>query len=1334
MGSDLLNDSLNQEFGGFEPTKVVPEPPKSEAATPEVTSPLKIDIPGSQRGAEESPTPSRNLLEESIQQELTGTSRKTPPPQTFERPTPPESNYQRAGRMAGEAFDQYQADPATAIRTHAQVPVGVLEGAWEVANVVTSGAAALPLTIGNTLGKAASLEDADPMGDFSKNFSLVYQTLDVAKFFPEGSDPSSLPEKAAREFGKTIGSIGGPSLVWMAGAIRRGKMTKEASDAIWKEIIAGNHKSAKSAIEVMKAVDYVAPTPLPRHIKSKSRKYLQKMYDATYGRQPKGMKEKIMAGRYKIAQDTGKYMAEEGNAIAGEMAAANFGKFLFGDEYESMWHGGLQLTNEVAGSFAVPFMVNKAVGAVNVSLRTILQGIGEIGPMDADSWGAKVEKWFPQKYQDLIDRGVDPNRVEGTAEFIKAVDSMPIAMKEYIREAYTVMDKQATQLSRQALGPDASEEQVEDMVSKFFYAISSAHNMAAFNTLKTMSENRFSSGYVNMININPDRILIESEKNMRASTDALSEILEVMPGADANNPIVGIINNAREYMNSQMDYVHKQTQRIKFQEKVDVSTLMRTLKPGEHPISAVDPKIVAELGLDEKAVDEILGDTLLKNLDEIMDKGDEVGNLAQNVEDTFRRLTLDPELATVRHIDSFQAGYDEAQRKASQMFDRPELGGYNQGTSKLPTALPDQDLNVLLRDLFQASEKSGIDPQLLNVSKISAENGKAKYVKGWLKNVRSDAVDQLDDVEAVRLFNETHPNEAIDFNDLQARLDDPETSWEAQGDLKLVREEILDNYDIDLDPSLYEIPLKDARAVVSSMNREAFKMRSRSNTFSDQEAAEMNEIAGTMSRYFDAAIEAGQGDEIIALKEAVAGWKEFAGVWKSQRMIKAMRPGPTGDRKLAPTKFFESTFLTKSENFDYVQAREMFDEAFPTNTPERENAVNLLKNAFREKLKRELGTKELTPENVQRVLGQNLELTRQFGDLVGNKEFVEAASNATRASELTSEVASLSDGIVTQSNNTMDYHTSKLKNALAKDKKDWERHPLFKMEKAGDDLKGEDVLRSILPEFGGNINNLDSILEVADNPDAAREAIRGIVFENVLEKTLDPSGSKFTIVKGELKDLNELNSEVLHKFLTQNEQVLGRLFPNPGELENLKALDNLVRFMARNPDTLTSTGFPMNGITIEGLLSRGYAISRGVVSPRFIVSEMMIRHLRRRKGTLILEAATDPELAGVLKEIVIDGAEATFDRQYRLAAGIFAATLRYGSNREAEEFKKEATRMLEAGEDLIGDSKEATAEKEDVLATGESSMAPESTLDVEDVIPVPPSKSPIQSQMESLMP
>ena len=59
-------------------------------------------------------------------------------------------------------------------------------------------------------------------------------------------------------------------------------------------------------------------------------------------------------------------------------------------------------------------------------------------------------------------------------------------------------------------------------------------------------------------------------------------------------------------------------------------------------------------------------------------------------------------------------------------------------------------------------------------------------------------------------------------------------------------------------------------------------------------------------------------------------------------------------------------------------------------------------------------------------------------------------------------------------------------------------------------------------------------------------------------------------------------------------------------------------------------------LQIPSIMSRVYGVFRGVISPRYVMTELLIQDARFRKGEMLRQIATDPDAARIFTDVIFE--------------------------------------------------------------------------------------------------
>ena len=158
----------------------------------------------------------------------------------------------------------------------------------------------------------------------------------------------------------------------------------------------------------------------------------------------------------------------------------------------------------------------------------------------------------------------------------------------------------------------------------------------------------------------------------------------------------------------------------------------------------------------------------------------------------------------------------------------------------------------------------------------------------------------------------------------------------------------------------------------------------------------------------------------------------------------------------------------------------------------------------------------------------------------------------------------------------------------------------------------------------------DGAMEEAQLAGKKAEGIR--IKHDPTDKFGDISGSSFETV------LN-LDASAFNLYVSRNRKLLSKILSkqklSDGATmwDKLNDMNSLITIVAGEVPTATMEGLPKH-FRVEQIISRIYSIARGVVSPRYVLTELLIQDWRFRRGTLIKELATDQDASKLLYDVI----------------------------------------------------------------------------------------------------
>ena len=145
------------------------------------------------------------------------------------------------------------------------------------------------------------------------------------------------------------------------------------------------------------------------------------------------------------------------------------------------------------------------------------------------------------------------------------------------------------------------------------------------------------------------------------------------------------------------------------------------------------------------------------------------------------------------------------------------------------------------------------------------------------------------------------------------------------------------------------------------------------------------------------------------------------------------------------------------------------------------------------------------------------------------------------------------------------------------------------------------------------------------------KSTRGVGYEEAAVEVLE-DGSK-QLKPGRLHEQLEVDSSAMQIYLTRNNKVLEQIM-EPEQLEDLKSLSSLVTLVTGDIGRQAVENFPRS-MKLQSLLSRAYGVVRGVVSPRYVMTELLIQYARFGRGKMITDMAIDPDSFELLSDVIL---------------------------------------------------------------------------------------------------
>ena len=367
-------------------------------------------------------------------------------------------------------------------------------------------------------------------------------------------------------------------------------------------------------------------------------------------------------------------------------------------------------------------------------------------------------------------------------------------------------------------------------------------------------------------------------------------------------------------------------------------------------------------------------------------------------------------------------------------------------------------------------------------------------------------------------------------------------------------------------------------------------------------------------------------------QEIVQGY--FDGVGKNlikmdNRQLRKVSGEVAMDNFLKPA---DGSFVKTATDFDLIFPRKTFaiDETGVTgkltNAPVRKTAEHLLRERwFRNQINK--ADKDFTLEQLQKIKNSAL-----FTEGTG-KNFTEVLDepiaylkNASADIDTATNTVFKQKGDIIEKTNTL---LETWQNAATNNR--------FKGTIVADianskDFKPVSLVNQLFePNFlGGDNKKITQLMDAIDTaPIKQRPELKNNLRSIILDGTIETLKDK-ALPLGKFS--GEIDMIAFYKLVNENANSMKALGLKPSHIKRLQKLADVGL-------SLTSQGSIMNianvprGYTLEGILSRFYAINRGVVSVRFIFSEMALRLFKMRNYKVLQEIMNNEDAAILFNKI-----------------------------------------------------------------------------------------------------
>ena len=162
---------------------------------------------------------------------------------------------------------------------------------------------------------------------------------------------------------------------------------------------------------------------------------------------------------------------------------------------------------------------------------------------------------------------------------------------------------------------------------------------------------------------------------------------------------------------------------------------------------------------------------------------------------------------------------------------------------------------------------------------------------------------------------------------------------------------------------------------------------------------------------------------------------------------------------------------------------------------------------------------------------------------------------------------------------------------------------------------------------------------------------------------------------GKLFENLEVDSSAMSLYVERNRKVLSEIL-DPEDYQDLQELTGLTTLVVGDMGRQGVENFP-TGLKLSSIMSRVYGIARGVISPRYVITELLIQDARFRRGEMIKDMATDPDSFALLTDVLFKEGFTKPRIRTEFAQKWWGTMVRYARSMNQEEIKQESDRAWE---------------------------------------------------------
>ena len=784
---------------------------------------------------------------------------------------------------------------------------------------------------------------------------------------------------------------------------------------------------------------------------------------------------------------------------------------------------------------------------------------------------------------------------------------------------------------------DVDQVRLQDRMSEASQALQDMLTQFPDELWKDASFRNLIKGFQNQIDATTRRLEQVDYKNIKNYKMALKEKAKTITKKQSDGKALG--EDVFELSVTKDD-------KLRTGRQIDSTSDINTSLLVDETDEALINKIWEEEGFYEVAMKDSAGNILRDNL------GKPITRMYNKRNTALDRNVIDFENDSRKLVDdAFNADktagsklYKDLDKQTDNSYSGKNLGTINARAASHITA-----------DLGAAVEK-GLEGVGMEMRPIIHVNNKDVQLKSYLITKRREALDQIADEDVLRIYDEMADDAVRQGKEgfpTRGKITDDanRTIDEAIDDADDVRDALSKQVEMALPDEVAKnlnITLKDLVGIRSSLYKFATGAYRQKDKLSGNQGIDAFLQFSVANRLSDSLNKFGDDDLIKGWKAANDNWKINVGdKWSKGLAQKLIAVDARGNKVTGAGKIFDS-FINSTG--DYKSAVEVFRSIFRSvdgDTSINQNAINLLDEALLRRARKaksnDMGVDSDFWEagfGDKDILNLGTENTAEFQRIANDRY----KTPSTGLDGVNTKLTPIEEKL----QNAIDVHESSLQHA-AKNKYGFSDLgvTLDEMQKLAGVTNEAAFRKAVLDGTyrGGNPELARAVWRKVKGNKKAEEGFFRMLYDGAVEDAVAKSGEgkgfRYDSATGQFQGNLQVSANAFQEYLAKTETILKEAFDTDTAkltdgstiFERMEEMGSVLQLVGGEVNKATMEGLPKS-FRVEQIISRLYSIARGVVSPRYVMTELLIQDARFRRGKLLEQIATDPDAALILSEVI----------------------------------------------------------------------------------------------------